>query len=707
MNMRPEGKQGRRSAAKSIGNLQRVSYLCFISLLIVSAAFLPHRLALGKEESAGSGDAEDSSIFLAESSVSDLTSLSIEELLQVKVATPARKEERLWSSDSAVYVITAEDIARSPARTLPDLLRTVPGVHVALLNNGTWSVTLRGFGGVYSNKLLVMVDGRTVYTPLYAGTLWDFQDLPLEEIERIEIVRGPKASAWGSNAVNGVIHIITKSTADTQGGLLRVEAGNELRGRSYFRYGGTFGEDWRYRVWGEWSDWDELTTFRGDDGGDFWRERRLGLRVDWNAPGGQDNLTIASSLVESNPNSPLIGAYPRLQSRKVLQTREEHTDGYVLTRWQHRFSEDSVMNLQLSYERFNFGGPLLGVEQRNSYELSYDHTLKMGDRHTFTYGVNYLYTEDYVAGTELLRMSPKERELYRLGLFLQDTISFADDRVRLTLGTKIEQADYGGFNPQPTVRLAYLPNEKLTTWVAVSRAVRLPSRSERDIELAAMGAPFVLAVLTGNPAFDEEKVWTAELGFRYAPSSRFAFAVTPFISWYDDLRTLEAEGIGLGWRPLPPHLVIPLLAENHGEAQTYGLEVIFLYQPRSWWTIQGNYSYLNVDLDLHVRTVDLITRTTEGDAPTHMLSLTQHWNVTKRVQLSLTGRYVDDLPSLGVPAYFEVDAWLRWKVKENLQLGIGGMNLLQPSHKELAPSLVPSVPSEVQRNVFASVTWTF
>jgi iron complex outermembrane receptor protein len=391
----------------------------------------------------------------------------VEELMDVEVTSVSRRPEKLTEAASAIQVITGEDIRRSGANSIPEALRLAPNLQVAQVNSSQWAVSSRGFNNVLSNKLLVMIDGRTVYTPLYAGVFWDVQDALLEDIDRIEVVSGPGGTLWGANAVNGVINIITKSAKDTQGFFMEAGAGTESNGFGSMRYGGQLSPGLYYRVYGKGFNRDELVVADGSDAGDGWDMGQGGFRLDWE-PNQDDVLTLQSDFYDSKPN-------PEAASDPVVAM-----GGNILGRWTHKISDDSDFQVQFYYDRTRRDFNDEFTENLDTYDFDAQHRFQIGDRQEIIWGLGYRRMDDSVANLELLGFDPGNKTLSLYSAFIQDEITLIEDRLRLTLGSKFEHNEYTGFEVQPSGRLAWTPSTEHTVWAAVSRAVRTPSRIDRD-----------------------------------------------------------------------------------------------------------------------------------------------------------------------------------------------------------------------------------
>jgi iron complex outermembrane recepter protein len=614
--------------------------------------------------------------------------LSLEELMNVRVTTVSREESTVGESPAAVFVITQEMIHRSGATSIPELLRMAPGVNVARASSNQWVVGIRGFDNVLNNKLLVQVDGRTVYSPLQSGVFWDSVDYPLEDIDRIEVVRGPGGTVWGANAVNGVINIITKSAKDTQGGLVTAGGGTEERGFTDFRFGGHIGDNLNYRVYAKWFERDRGFNAMGlatDD----WRAGRAGGRIDW-TPGHKDTITLQGDWFEtvSGQLSGLVG------------TDRESRGGNVLGRWTHELGKDSNWQLQAYWDRFEQrlrnGADTFGTD---TYDVDFQQQFPIGDRQKFIYGAGFRLQKILFSGIGIKPAVNETRSV--LSVFLQDEIKLVQDRLSLTIGSKFEHNEFTGFEYQPSGRLLWTPTKRQSVWLAVSRAVRTPDILENDFQ--------VQPVLVPNRDLHSEEVIAYELGYRAQATDRLSFDTALFYNTYNRLSIFG---------PVTPGSVLPLEFMNGMTGETYGAELAVTWKPFDWWKLSGAYSYLKLNLHANRNLApgfQDIAEATEKQSPQNHFYIRSSFDLTAHFQLDLILRYVDNLPSVtprpaaglltaptpGVQNYVTLDARLAWKPNDNLEFAVVGQNLLDDHHLENAAS--PLI--EVDRGVYGSITY--
>lgn len=641
-----------------------------------------------------------------------LKTLSLEDLVNIQVTSVGKKAEKLAEAPAAIYVITGEELRRTGATTFPDAFRLVPGMQVARVDGHNWAVSARGFNDVFANKLLVLIDGRSVYTPLFSGVLWDTQDTLMEDIDRIEVIRGPGATLWGANAVNGVINIITKSAKETQGGIASGGGGTEERGFASFRYGGRLSDNAFFRVYGKYLDRDESVLPFGGTATDAWNMARGGFRMDFE-PSEQNLLTLQGdayggdldqtfnlvSLIPPtflNPRRTTIGAY----------------GGNVLGRWTHILAEESDLKLQMYYDRTVRDAGYF-EETHNIYDVEFQHRLPIGDRQDLVWGTGYRAVLDAIPGGFDLSFDPVDRGAQVWNAFIQDEIQFADDSLRLTLGSKFEHNDYTGFEIQPGGRLLWTPNDQHSVWLSVARAVRTPSRAEDGVIAntqvmpgLAPGFPPTVVAFLGNSAYDAEELTAYELGYRIRPFSRLSLDIATFYNDYDQLRSLETGTLDFAF--LPEYLKVPISAANNLTGETYGVEFSADAELSEWWRLRGSYSYLQAQLHTSAGSTDTISEAAEGSSPHHQVSFFSLMNLPHNIEVDTIARYVDSLSALGIRSYFSLDLHLGWRPRKQWEISIVGQNLLDSHRTEFgSSSFVGTAVTEVQRSVYGRVTFRF
>jgi iron complex outermembrane receptor protein len=643
-----------------------------------------------------------------QASARDLTEMSIEDLMGVEVTTTvSRKAQRLSDTAAAVFVITAEDIRRSGVVSIAEALRMVPGIEVARLDANRYAITARGFNGNFANKLLVLMDGRTVYSPLYSGVFWDVQDTLLEDIARIEVIRGPGASLWGANAVNGVINIITKPANETHGGLLTAGVGTEEKGFGGLRYGAALGDTVNYRAYAKYFNRDNAVDLQGDDNYDRLEVARGGGRLDWQAS-ARDAVTFQGDYYDGRVANQ--GTYPLYDPPYVAEFQDNVpiTGGNLLGRWQRTLSSSSDVIVQTYYDRTERPVVLLS-ETRDTFDLDFQHRFGVGRRQEILWGAGYRLTQAHLVNGPAVMFSDDERQDQLFSFFVQDEIALWPEKLSLLLGSKFEENDYTGFEVQPNARLLWNAHPQHTFWGAVSRAVRTPSQAEHDTILTRYvfpGTPETLVRFYGNEDFESEELIAYELGYRYVPEERLSLDLALFYNDYDKLRTaqLGAPFLEVG---TPPYVVVPLYVDNQMKGHTYGAELALEFRPWQWWRLKGAYTYLKMDLQNYATSTDPSSEAAEGEVPRHQVSLLSYLDLPGNWGLDLWGRYVDDLPAQGISDYFTLDARLSWHPTARLELALVGQNLLEEKHQEYAPEYIEFTAAEIERSVYVKVTWQF
>jgi iron complex outermembrane recepter protein len=608
--------------------------------------------------------------------------LTLQELMDVEVVSVSRRPEKLSETASAIYVITHEQIRRSGATNVPDALRLAPNLHVGQVSSSSWTIGARGFNSTNttSNKLLVMIDGRSVYSPLFSGVFWDTQDVFLPDLDRIEVISGPGGATWGANAVNGIINVLTKSARETQGGLAYGGGGGEERRFGGVRYGGRVGAGGHYRIYAKHFDVDGFARPDGSDARDRHVMTQVGFRTDW------DLSESAQLTVQGDAYNGWIA--------QPTAPRGELSGANLLARWTRTHSTDSQIQVQAYYDYARRWATNTFADWLETFDLDAQHQLSLGGRHRIVWGVNYRLWLDEVRNSPTQAFMPAADTVNLGSMFVQDEFELVPERLRVTLGIKLEHSDYSGFEYQPSARLAWLVTEKHTLWSAVSRAVRTPSRLDRDLYQPTR-APFVIA---GGPNFSSEILWAYEAGWRGRFTERTSGAVTYFYHDYDDLRSVEPTG------PLP------LVFANGIEAQTYGVELSLEQEVTSWWRLRAAYALLRRELSYKPGGRDLNQLQSEISDPENEATLHTSFDLPGRIELDGSLRYVDDVPTFAngqrgfVPSYTELDARIAWHARDDLELSVVGRSLLDRQHR--AAGAGPNR-REIERSVHGKATWRF
>ncbi len=612
--------------------------------------------------------------------IASLADLSLEQLSNVVVTSVTRQEERLSDAAASVTVISAEDIRRSGAATLPEALRLAPNLQVARVDARNYAVTARGFNSPFENKLLVLIDGRTVYSPLFSGVFWDAQDVVLEDVARIEVISGPGATLWGVNAVNGIINVITKPAGETQGGLATAGAGRRDR-TGAVRYGGTLSNGGHYRVYGKHAENDDTIRANGTVFPDGWRRDQTGFRTDWAGPG-------ADFTVQGDAYS---GRLHQLGTRDI-----QISGANLLGRISKKLADGSNAVLQLYVDHTGRDQPGAFVEQLNTIDLDFHHSLKVGNIHNVIWGGGYRVGLDRIDNATAFAFLPGSLNMHWANAFVQDEIELQKS-LRLTVGAKFEHNNYTGLEFLPNLRLAWKAAENHLLWGSLSRTVRAPSRIDRDFysptNPAIVGGVPQYTV-AGGPNFVSEVAKVAELGYRGQPSPALSLAATVFYSMYDKLRTLEPNTGGPGF-----------VFKNQAEATSRGIELSTTWRPIQSWRLIGGLVAQRFALKLKPGSADISGATgLANNDPSSYWTLRSLYDISENKELDITLRHVGILPRPEVPAYTEMDVRFGWKINRNLELSVIGQNLLHASHPEFGAAATASL---VERGLYVKAAWNF
>ena len=647
---------------------------------------------------------------IAYSGQDELMELSVEDLLNVEVISVAKKAKSLNDSPAAIFVITQDDIKRIGATSVPEALRLAPGLDVARIDSNKWAISARGFNGRFATKLLVLIDGRNTYTRAFAGVYWENQDVMLEDVERIEVIRGPGATMWGANAVNGVINIITKHSADTQGGLLVAGGGTEEQGFGAFRYGGQLNADTTARAYIKGFKRDENTHQSGGEAGDDWDKVQGGFRLDSQLT-PQDNLTVQGDAYRSEINQ--SSTFPQF-SAPYIKNFNETIDTFgsnLLARHQHTFSSTSDYSLQVFYDFYQRDEAFI-KESRHVIDVDFQHRFSLLSWNDIVWGGAYRYNhDDFQAGT-ISEINPSSRNDQLFSAFVQDELTLIDDTLWLTLGSKFEHNDYSGFEVQPTARLMWAPHHQHRLWGAVSRAVRTPSRLEHNITALQRTVPpqppfipAINAIITGNEQFGSEEVISYELGYRTTFIDNVSIDVTAFYNNYKKLRTGVDIQLILPTTPTGAAKVL-VTPENRFSSHTYGFEIATVWQMLDWWRWDANYSLLKTEYDQQGASDQL------GLSPQQRVSLRSAISPWKNIEMDVLFRYVDINTAIStfgtkvIKDYVSMDIRLAWQPIKDIELSLVGQNLLANKHLEYRQELF-TTDTEIDRGMYGKLTWHF
>lgn len=643
----------------------------------------------------------------------------------LQVTSVSKKKQSLSDSAAAIFVITNDDLQKSGVTNIPDALRMVPGVNVSRIDSNKWAVNSRSANSRFADKLLVMIDGRSVYTPSFSGIYWEVQDVMLEDVDRIEVIRGPGATLWGANAVNGVINIITKHAADTLGGLVTLGGGNQEQAFAGARYGASLGENSYGRFYAKGFARDGFQYPTGEDANDDWDMARGGFHLDSSLT-AKDSLAVHGDLYTGNINQQMdLASYTWSFTEGFSRFGEDEADvsgRNIAALWEHVLSSESSFTLQAIYDRTERNEGCV-QEERGSFDLEFQHLLAVGERNDVVWGARYRTTkDDFSEGVVpwVVTMDPESRQDDLFSVFLQDEIMIARDRLWLTLGSKLEHNDYSGYEVQPSARLlwAFYDNHKL--WTSISRPVRTPSRVEHDGDLLNGIMPYpdsfnpaspfynpanpmpVEIRMIGDEGFEAEELMAYELGYRFLASHDFSMDTALFYNDYDKVRKFERqEPVFTGTT-----IVQNYLATNTVAAESYGMELALAWQATEQLKLDLAYSYLVSNMDEAGQV---------GEEPRHQVSLRGFVNLRDDLDLNIWLRYVDKVTAVyfmsvdgmyDIDEYVTLDLRLAWRPVAKIELSLVGQNLLDGGHVEFVQENFTR-PTEVARSVYGKLTYKF
>jgi iron complex outermembrane receptor protein len=628
-----------------------------------------------------------------------LADASLEDLMNIQVTSVSKREQSLSKVGAAAFVLNSEDIRRSGATNIPDLLRLVPGVEVAQIDSHTWAVSIRGFNSLYANKVLVLIDGRSVYSPLTSGVNWDQQDVPLEDIDRIEVIRGPGGTVWGANAVNGVINIITKNSNQTQGGLVSAEGGSHEAGRGLIQFGGGIGQFGSFRIFGSYADTMDSVLPGGlasSDSSHTWHE---GARSDWTLS-PRDTVTVQGDSVQTQGlnNAPLG---PSINETAV--------DNDILGRWTRSLSGGSDLSLQVSFDHYNRG---YGTQEiRNTTDIDFQHHLKIGSRQDVVWGLAFYSTNDHLGASAVESWSPSRLTANLYSVFVQDEIRLTGT-LALTVGSKIEHNSYTGAEYEPSAQLVWKPTIRQQVWISAARAVRQPNRSDVGIEVNTGTVPlgggnFASAQLLGEPQQVSEQVRDFELGYRIQINRKLSLDVATFLGLYRNLSE-QVPGDPYVSAVPSPHVVIPVYFEDVGRGRSYGGEIFAAWNATKRWRIVPSYSFIHINMNFTDPT-DVGSGNTDATTPRHQVQVRSLFNLTRTIDWDTTFAWnasLGNAVSESVPAYARVDMRLAKRIGESIEISVAGQNLSSGRHLEFVVEN-GVVPVYVSRSVYGRIAFHF
>ena len=643
----------------------------------------------------------------ANEQTSTLKQLSLEQLGNIEVTTTTKEPETVWKTAAAIYVITHDAIIRSGVTTIPEALRLAPGVEVARIDSSKWSIGIRGFGSRLSRSVLVLIDGRTVYTTLLAGTYWEVQDTVLEDVDRIEVIRGPGGTIWGPNAVNGVINIITKSAADTHGTLVSAGGGNVEQGFFASRYGGSSGKlDYRAYAKG----FNRSAQYHTDGlNFDDWRSVQGGFRMDW-AKSQKDGFTLQGDMYDERAGESVTATTYAPPYSQTIDRDAVLSGGNVLGRWKRTLGEDEDVQLQFYYDRTNRYEPNF-ADIRDTFDVDFLHHLHLPWRQEVTWGLGARFSRGrqpvIVSG---LTFQPDHSTDRLLTAFFQDEISLVDQRLSLSLGTKILNTNYTDVALEPSVRLLYTPTSTQSLWAAFTHSVRTPSSAEREFNLLGFTGSFIqglplFARFNANRNFHPEELNGTEVGYRRLLGNRLYVDIASFYNHYGNLFSEDITGgIFLETDPGPPHYLLPAQFGNGLVGTTEGIEIAPEWNVTNFWRLRGSYSFLEMHIRRGTGSLDIGSSSgIQGSSPQHQVSVQSGFDLPKALTVDLIYRYVSALASQNVKAYSTGDVSFGWNMTKNFRLSVVGQNLMQPHHAEFNGEPGPIV--QIKRSAYAEITF--
>lgn len=688
------------------GDVMNFSTQCFIPYLLSFLLLIPAAVSAYSE--------------------TDITALPLESLLELNVTSVSKKAQPITNAAAAVFVITQEDIRRSGVTTIADALRMAPGVQVARIDSNKWAISSRGFNGRFANKLLVLMDGRSLYTPYFIGVYWEMQDTLLEDVDRIEVIRGPGAALWGANAVNGVINIITKSAEDTKGTFVSAGGGSYEKAFASTRVGAKAGENADVRLYAKHQQRDSFVSDSGTSNNDSWHSTQGGFRLDAHI-GKSDTLTLQGDYYDGRLaetyrlyDHPALSAAPYVHDER---TNTEVSGGNILSRWQRAFSDTNSLSLQMYYDHTE-RDMLVSPQKFNTLDFDFQHRFSPGAEQDIVWGAGYRYNQYKLTNTPTLSFATTNVTNEIFSAFIHDEIALIPSKISMIIGSRFEHNDYSGFSYQPNGRLLWTVTPHNSLWGSVTRAVRSSTKSEQEINyhyrtlepntsINPTALPMRLEI-NGNQNFKSEELLAYEIGYRTEVMSRLSFDAAVYYNVYKKMRVITPE------TPMPiidptsgtnPNLLQSFYLSNDMHGRSIGLEVAADWTPLDWWRFQTAYSYQNIEMHLDGSSTDEINKgNAEGDTPQHQVSLRSGLDIGRKVTLDLWLRGVDRLASIDgvtIPGYVTMDVRLAWRPIKSLEISIVGQNLLHKQRQEFIPEYINTIPSEVIRSGYGKVTWKF
>lgn len=637
-----------------------------------------------------------------------LKGLSLDELADVEVTIASRRPQRIVDTSSAVYVISADDIKRSGAKTIPDLLRMVPGVHVASIDANKWAISARGFNSRFAGNFLVLIDGRSVYTPLFSGVYWNAHDVPFGDIDRIEVIRGPGAAVWGANAVTGVINILTKDTAEASNPVVTAGIGTEENRFVEGRAGGAV-KNGHYRVYGKSRNRDTGRSSNGRQGVDGTEDLRVGFRTDVH-PSANRKITVQGDVYEQRNGERYTT--PNVQTYGDVVDHEIHSRGHnLLGRWSHVTANQTTSQIQVFLDKSN-REQFYGDDQLTTYDVDLQQSLIAGRKHLLTYGGGYRRWQGTIPVSTIQRFESETSDVELYSVFFQDSISLSPD-LDLTVGSKLERHDYHSGTPQPTARLLWRATDRNTIWTAVSKAIRLPARADHEPgsldsfvipPSPATGNMPALVRFIASDSFQAEELDAVEVGWRYTSNNRFFVDLATYYNQHKNLRSIEPLPPAVEMTPVP-HIVLASTSANDVSADSYGFELVANWDATEWWRLLATYSTQRLDVHIGPGSGDNQSENREHITPESQFSLRSQMKLNEPATFDVWLRYVNAVDTYAIPEYLELDFRLGWTASNNTELALVGRNMLDVSHLEYRSQVFMTEPTEVEREVYVQFTW--
>jgi iron complex outermembrane receptor protein len=651
----------------------------------------------------------------APSNPNGLADRSLEELMNIEVTSVSKKAQRLSATAASVFVIAAEDIRRSGITVLPELLRLAPGVQVARLSSGSWAIGIRGFNDEYSNKLLVLVDGRSVYNVFYTAAFWDTLNLAVDNIERIEVIRGPGAAMWGTNAVNGVINIITKSAKSTQGVLVAGGVGSEATSAETVRYGGEVAPGADYRIGAQNTEFDPLQILGSIGPSRGWINRGGDFRADWDIS-SKDSLLVSGGIYQSSLGVVVPAGTISAPNAPPADDRIDTDGGNVAVRWQHVVSETSSLEVRFSYELLHRADPQ-GTSDYNIFDYGFQQHLRAGRRHDLIYGFSFSDQSFHATPTPALRINPLHDDRDVIAVFAQDEISLIPDKLHFIVGAQGSHIENLGYTIEPTGRLLWSPTATLSSWIAVSRAVRTPSIIETGLDLyeapvaVASGSPLIPSLwavphVLGNPAERSEAVLAYEAGQRVQASRQVSFDLSTFYNIYQHLSSYTTGAPVFEYSAGMPYLEIPITAGNQRHGESYGTELATTWNATSRWRLTGGYNWLRVETRSYPGDISTDQLRTSSATPHHQWQVRSNFDLTRKIQIDVALYYTAAMLQTGIPQHLRGDLHIGWRPLPKLEFSIGVQDAFEANHVEYESTRFNQI-SQVPRNVYGKAIWRF